>query len=90
MFGVTPNASKFDTRFLNEDTPQNIKQFIKRNCKFRNVTKVTPRTPQNEEDFEYLYIYTYKSRHNDPHTKLIKYINKIIEPYVSASRFREG
>ena len=50
LFRRNPNASKFDTRTLNEDIPQDNKRFTKRNGKLCNVAKSTPRTtPQNDE-----------------------------------------
>ena len=43
LFRRNPNASKFDTRILNEDIPQPNKRFTKWNGRMRNVTKSTPR-----------------------------------------------
>ena len=41
-FRRNPNASKFDTRSLNEDIPQKKKRFTKRNGKLCNVSKTVP------------------------------------------------
>ena len=85
LFRRNPNASKFDTRSLNEDIPQKNKRFTKRNGKLCNVSRTVPRKSTEPEEIE---TYTYKSRYYDPHTKSFKYIDKPIEPYASASRIR--
>ena len=85
LFHRNPNASKFDTRELNEDIPQSTKRFTKRNGKLCNVSRTVPRKQNEEEQND---TYTYKSRYYNPHTKMFKYIDKPIEPYVSASRIR--
>ena len=43
LFRRNPNASKFDTRTLNEDVPQQYKRFTKRNGKLCNVARTVPR-----------------------------------------------
>ena len=85
LFRRNPNASKFDTRELNEDIPQKNKRFTKRNGKLCNVSRTVPRKSTEPEESD---TYTYKSRYYDPHTKSFKYIDKPIEPYASASRIR--
>ena len=85
LFRRNPNASKFDTRSLNEDIPQKNKRFTKRNGKLCNVSRTVPRKSTEPEESD---TYTYKSRYYDPHTKSFKYIDKPIEPYASASRIR--
>ena len=80
LFRRNPNASKFDSRTLNEDIPQSTKRFTKRNGKLCNVSRTVPRqstTKPEESD-----TYTYKSRYYDPHTKSFKYIDKPIEPWL--------
>ena len=84
LFRRNPNASKFDTRELNEDIPQKNKRFTKRNGKLCNVSRTVPRK-QNEEEQN---AYTYKSRYYDPNSRSFKYIDKPIESYVSTSRIR--
>ena len=79
QFSRNPNASKFDTRTLNEDIS------TKRNGKLCNVSRTVPRK-QNEEELREAY--SYKSRYYDPNSNSFKYIDKPIEPYVSASRIR--
>ena len=49
LFRRSPNASKFDTRELNEDIPQKNKRFTKRNGKLCNVSKTVPRKQNKEE-----------------------------------------
>ena len=103
LFRRNPNASKFDTRALNEDIPQQYKRFTKRNGKLCNVTKSvrqssTPRTsfvedvlgsPQSElSRANDASEYTYKSRYYDPNSNSFKYINKPIEPCASRIRTR--
>ena len=44
LFRRNPNASKFDTRSLNEDIPQDNKRFTKRNGKLCNVSRTVSRT----------------------------------------------
>ena len=70
LFRRNPNASKFDSRTLNEDIPQSTKRFTKRNGKLCNVSRTVPRqsTTKPEESDSY----TYKSRYCDPHTKSFK------------------
>lgn len=51
LFCRNPNTSKFDTRSLNEDIPQETKRFMKRNDKLCNVSRMVPRkqaTPQSD------------------------------------------
>ena len=56
LFRRNPNASKFDTRSLNEDIPQKNKRFTKRNGKLCNVSKSSPRTtPQSDAYEAHLY-----------------------------------
>ena len=43
LFRRNPNASKFDSRTLNEDIPQSTKRFTKRNGKLCNVSQTLPR-----------------------------------------------
>ena len=85
LFRRNPNASKFDTRTLNEDIPQSTKRFTKRNGKLCNVYRTVSRKSTEPEESD---TYTFKSRYYDPNTKSFKYIDKPIEPYVSASRIR--
>ena len=64
LFRRNPNTSKFDTRLLNEDIPQNNKRFRKHNGKLCNVAKLTPRTtPQSD-----LYDPNMKSFHDPSYT----------------------
>lgn len=51
---LLPNASKFDTRALNEDIQQETNDFTKHNGKICNVARTVPRK-QNEEGREYAY-----------------------------------
>ena len=74
LFRRNPNVSKFDTRSLNEDIPQESKRFTKRNGKLCNVSKSTPRK-NNEENNTYY----------DPNTKSFGYVDKQI---VNVSRIR--
>lgn len=47
LFRCNPNASKLDTRTLNEDIPQDNKRFSKRNGKLCNIAKsVTSKTEE--------------------------------------------
>ena len=85
LFRRNPNASKFDTRTLNEDIPQSIKRFTKRNGKLCNVSRTLPRKSTDPEESD---TYTFKSRYYDLHTKSFKYIDKPIESYANASRIR--
>ena len=79
LFRRNPNASKFDSRTLNEDIPQSTKRFTKRNGKLCNVSRTVPRqsTTKPEESDSY----TYKSRYYDPHTKSFKYVTRIQSKY---------
>ena len=43
LFRRNPNASKFDTRTLNEDIQQETKRFTKRNGKLCKVSRTVPR-----------------------------------------------
>ncbi|WP_289705336.1 hypothetical protein [Bacteroides acidifaciens] len=43
LFRRNPNASKFDSRTLNEDIPQSTKRFTKRNGKLCNVSRTVPK-----------------------------------------------
>ena len=57
LFRRNTNASKFDTRSLNEDIPQKNKRFTKQNGKLCNVTKSTPRTtPHLDSVLMYCFI----------------------------------
>ena len=85
LFRRNPNASKFDTRELNEDIPQKNKRFTKRNGKLCNVSRTVPRKQNEEEQND---AYTYKSRYYDPNSNSFKYIDKPIEPYACDSRIR--
>ena len=79
LFRRNPNASKFDSRTLNEDIPQSTKRFTKRNGKLCNVSRTVPRkstTKPEESD-----MYTYKSRYYDPHTETFKYVTRIQSKY---------
>ena len=82
LFRCNPNVSKFDTRSLNEDIPQENKRFTKRNGKLCNVSKSIPRTNNEESN---TYEYTYKARCYDPNTKSFGYVDK---PIVNVSRIR--
>ena len=73
LFRHNPKASKFDTRSLNEDIPQESKRFTKRNGKLCNVSKSTPRKNNEEND---TYEYTYKARYYDPNSKSFGYVDK--------------
>ena len=74
LFRRNPNASKFDTRTLNEDVPQQTKRFTKRNGKLCNVARTIPRKQTSNEanDIEY----TYKTRLYDPNTKSHVFVDK--------------
>ena len=85
LFRRNLNASKFDTRTLNEDIPQETKRFTKRNGKLCNVSRTVPR---KNTVLEQSNTYTFKSRYYDPNTKSFKYIDKPIEPYVNVSRIQ--
>ena len=85
LFCPNPNASRFDTRTFYEDIPQSTKRFTKRNGKLCNISQTIPRKSTEPEESD---TYTFKSRYYDPNTKSFKYIDKPIEPYVSASRIR--
>ena len=50
LFRRNPNASKFDTRTLNEDVPQQYKRFTKRNGKLCNVARTIPRKSEQSRD----------------------------------------
>ena len=84
LFRRNPNASKFDTRALNEDIPQENKRFTKRNGKLCNVARTVPRKPQNDEDDAD----TYRARYYDPNTKSFGYVNKFHDPSYTGSRIR--
>ena len=71
LFRRNPNASKFDTRSLNEDIPQQNKRFTKRNGKLCNVAKSTPRTDAYEA---HLY---------DPNSGSYGYVSRIRSKYYS-------
>ena len=78
LFSRNPNASKFDTRTLNEDIPQSTKRFTKRNGKLCNVSRTITRKSTESEESD---TYTYKSRYYDPHTKSFKYATRIRSKY---------
>ena len=71
LFRRNPNASKFDTRSLNEDIPN--KRFTKRNGKLCNVSRAVPRKQNEEEQND---AYTYKYRYYDINSNLFKYTFK--------------
>ena len=77
LFRRNPNASKFDTRELNEDIPQNNKRFTKRNGKLCNVARVVPRkvkqaTPASDK---------YEAQLYDPNTNSYGYVSRIRSRY---------
>ena len=74
LFRRNPNASKFDTRSLNEDIPQKNKRFTKRNGKLCNVAKSTPRAPQSD---------TYEAHLYNPNDGSYGYVSRIRSRYYS-------
>ena len=78
LFRRNPNASKFDTRTLNEDIPQSTKRFTKRNGKLCNVYRTVSRKSTELEESD---TYTFKSRYYDPNTKSFKYVTRIRSKY---------
>ena len=78
LFRRNPNASKFDSRTLNEDIPQSTKRFTKRNGKLCNVSRTVPQKSTDPVESD---TYTYKSRYYDPHTKSFKYVTRIQSKY---------
>ena len=78
LFRRNPNASKFDSRTLNEDIPQSTKRFTKRNGKLCNVSRTLPRKSTEPEETD---TYTFKSRYYDPNTKSFKYVTRIRSKY---------
>ena len=76
LFRRNPNASKFDTRTLNEDIPQENKRFTKRNGKLGNVAKSTPRRQENKPQSD-----TYEAHLYDPNTGSYGYVSRIKARY---------